>query len=149
MNLTAVLVVGGGSVGADAAGPVHGRSALDGIRLMGCQKQEQGGKSTAHISPPSLTLALTQTWLWNHTALEQLVGDRPGDSVNEFLPHVRIFMKESHEALLHAPLLSGSRVGALRRKLLAGRRLVFVDDPGSELVQHRILLGTNGSSTEA
>ena len=52
MNRPRVLVIGCRSIGADAAGPVRGRSALGGICLLCRHEQEQSDDEAGHILPP-------------------------------------------------------------------------------------------------
>src|SRR5262249_36770201 len=78
----------------------------------------------------------------NHPALEHLVRDGRGDLVDEFGAHLRVVLQHLDRLLLARRFrLAASAVASVLPELIAGRALVFLDDPAGDRVDHRKLLG--------
>jgi hypothetical protein len=71
--------------------------------------------------------------------LEQLIRDRRSDTVDERLPHLRVLVQQTDNALLHFLALSLLGERSLRRKLFTGGGLVFLHNSSRDPVQQRIL----------
>ena len=75
---------------------------------------------------------------WDQPALEELVGDRCRDPVEEGLTHLRVFVEQTNDALFDLFTSARWAMAALGRKLLARGGLIFLHDFVGHPLHHRI-----------
>src|SRR5262249_55435785 len=86
---------------------------------------------------------------WNHTALEHFICDGRSDLADECLAHLRIGFQHLNRFLFHPWFGSLSFLRPLLPQLLAGGRLVLLDDLFGNPIHYWVVLSVYGDAKQS